>query len=158
MSKSTHRPPLVVRLMPDHADTALWFAHGPVDYESANLTASLEHDLADWERLYYEIHRAAWDDSERPAPARAEVPVREVAHTAAGVLLAKRLATELGAHFTIQFDDAKTERERWHHSPAPASNPAAEAAFLALEAEDKLERDEIAAIRSAGGKLQWTAE
>jgi len=141
MSKSTHQPPLVVRLHSEYFSSAIWFVASDIDFETASLSPELERDIEAWNDLIYEHNDAVWDGkSPRPSRDAAVLAAREAARIATGITLAKRLATELGAHFTIQFDDAKTERERWHHSPAPASNPAAEAAFLALEAEEEVIR------------------
>ena len=142
MSKSTHQAPLVVRLDAEYCSSAIWFVASEIDYETAQLSPELERDISAWNDLIYEYNDAIQDDPRRPSPVwdDDDVASHEAARIAAGVDLAKRLATELGASFEVHLPMAPTERQQWHHSPAPASNPAAEAAFLQLEADEEVIR------------------
>jgi hypothetical protein len=111
----------VVRVFPDHAGSVIWFSE-PLPYADTRLTLNLVAQLEDWEAQYY----AALDADLRWRPS---VSLHDF--SARGLELARGVSGELGPRLEVEYrsfeDREAVARLRCEH---PATNPAAEAAFL----------------------------
>ncbi|MCS3493579.1 hypothetical protein M2368_002591 [Arthrobacter sp. JUb119] len=127
-----------VRMFPDHADTVLWFPD-PVPYDAAGLSPELAADLAGWEELFYEgLDRDyEWNSAELGREFYAQ-----------GLLLAQRVADELGNKFIIdlsaQDDDCPA---RSFQASGTAQNPQAAEAFEAFVVENNRFQADVAEAR-----------
>ncbi|MGP5165630.1 hypothetical protein ACTXOR_08290 [Arthrobacter rhombi] len=135
-----------VRMFPDHAGTVLWF-RDPIDYDLAQLSDGLVHDLARWEQSYYDALNPdfGWK--------YADLARRFIAE---GNRLAQCVADELGDGYEFEFasyeEDVPTQR---FHGKGPARNLRASAAFdalaVAVKAEDEDAYRALAATRRGDG-------
>ncbi|MFB2557046.1 hypothetical protein [Herbiconiux liangxiaofengii] len=111
----------VVRVFPDYAGSVIWFSE-PLPYPETRLMPDLIALLQDWEGQYY----AALDDD---LHWRASVSLQDF--STRGLELARAVSVELDPRLAVEyrsFEDPKAiARLRSEH---PATNPAAEAAFL----------------------------
>lgn len=127
-------------MFPDYAGTVLWF-HDPVDYDLAQLSDGLVHDLSRWEQSYYDALTPdfGWKS--------ADLALR---FTTEGNRLAQCVADELGEGFEIEFasyeEGVPTRRFR---GKGPALNLRASAAFDALAVAVKAEEEEASRARAA---------
>lgn len=136
-----------VRIFPDRAETVIWF-EGPFHYPETCLSAALIQRMEAWEARYYaalteDLTWRSVEESERL--------------DAQGMELAHELEVEIGPDFDVEyrsFAGQKMNTPRRGHRPA--SNPAAEEAFLVRAEAHREERARIQALRSAGATLGWT--
>lgn len=123
--------PIRVRIFPDYASTVLWL-FGPVAYPDSAVSPALARDMALWESSYYASLDS--DQSWKSASGAEQF-------TAAGRVLAERLAAELGRDFDVEFHSYEPgSRREFFHSGARAGNPAAAEAFHGIAAEEESER------------------
>jgi hypothetical protein len=111
----------VVRVFPDYAGAVIWFSE-PLPYAETRLTRELVALLEEWEGQYY----AALDSDLRW---RASVSLHDF--NARGLEVARAVSEELGPRLAVEyrsFEDPKAVAQL--RSEHPATNPAAEAAFL----------------------------
>ncbi|HEY4268497.1 MAG TPA: hypothetical protein VGM94_09935 [Galbitalea sp.] len=139
----------VVRVFPDYADTVLWFASGPVDYEDAGVSDDLGHAMMSWERAWYD---GVTDDLHFSSVEIA----RELGTE--GLRLATWLSAELGDSFEVEvlLEETGVGNQRLSGT-GPGSNPNAVAAFRRMAAEDKAEQDWIQARIAEGATFTLVA-
>lgn len=136
----------VVRVFPDYADSVIWFAPGPVEYEDACLSDDLIRDLRAWDDRYYTILDDDHDVREE---------FRE-SFDADGLALAHRLSAELGDAFAVEYLS-------WSDGPTtlrgvgPASNPEAVAAFSRMAEVERADYATVAEGKPRGSILRWLA-
>ncbi|MBD8045379.1 hypothetical protein H9638_16345 [Arthrobacter sp. Sa2BUA2] len=116
---------ITVRMFPDYAGTVLWLGE-PVGYERTGLTPELIRALQSWEESYYESLAPGLDWMSVDAAHR---------FTAEGNRLAGLVADELGERYDVAFTSYEDGAPAGiFHSPGPAGNAKAAAAFDALSA------------------------
>ena len=142
---------LTVRMFPDYAGTVLWF-RDPVDYDLAQLSGGLVHDLDRWEQSYYEALTPDFGWKSADLARR---------FTTEGNRLAQRVADELGNGYEIEFasyeEDVPTRR---FCAKGPALNLRASGAFDVLALAVKTEDEEAYRARAAvrhGDSHAWYA-
>lgn len=135
MDSSYTTAPAVIRMFPDYADTVLWLG-GPIDYPLTGLSEALIAELKAWERSFY--------DSPNRRHAGASRGLEEK-FIRTGVALAKKLTTELGSGFIIEYDAAAALKEPTRYQcPGSAANPHAAVACGLLVARRRREDAELA--------------
>jgi hypothetical protein len=139
----------VIRLFPDYAESAIWFAIGVVRYEDAHLSPELQEDMKSWEASFYADLDTfnGWR-----SPESAESFAKN------GLLLAGRLADELGKDFEVEVDaDVAGRRMRRFRSDSVATNLSAAKAFRAIADRSKAEHDSIQKRIAEGHTYRWAA-
>lgn len=129
-----------VRLFPDYAGTVLWFRE-PVDYDLAQLSDVLFHDLSRWEQSYYDslTPDLGWKTADLASR-----------FTAEGNRLAQCVADELGDGYEIEFATYEEEvPTRRVCGKGPALNLRASAAFDALALAVKASEEEASCAQAA---------
>jgi 8-oxo-dGTP pyrophosphatase MutT (NUDIX family) len=139
----------VVRLFPDSADSPIWFAIGPVDYEDVRLTDSLEADLRAWEAAFYRDYEftKGWKSDAAAA-----------SYFESGLALAERLADEFGTTFEVEFiaEDPYRGKHRFR-SPVAATNAAAADAMRARSDDELAWSAEMSELQAQGHTLRLVA-
>lgn len=123
----------VVRLFPDYGDTALWL-DDPIDYSLTGLTGSLVKELQSWEQSYYASlsQDLVWKSADLASR-----------YTSEGNRLAQRVADELGDGYEIEFRSYEENTRPHRFCGTKAPNQQAVAAFDALVAAARAEKDRI---------------
>ncbi|MCU1403982.1 MAG: hypothetical protein JWQ43_285 [Glaciihabitans sp.] len=128
----------MVRLLPDHADTVLWFT-GPVAYSHSGLNHGLLAELRRWERSYN-------DGLTTDLHWRSTALARHF--TSGGHRLGQQVADELGAGFTVEvhsFDGVAAPRR--FRGLGAAWSPAAAAAFGGIAEAERSEWENVRRMR-----------
>ncbi|PQZ92136.1 hypothetical protein CQ018_11450 [Arthrobacter sp. MYb227] len=137
---NAHRPH-VLRMFPDYADTVLWISE-PINYSQTGLSASLIEELMAWEQLFYDSLNRDHEFASRGLEDR---------FTRAGITLAKKIASEIGSDFIVQYDAAASLNEPIHYQcPGTASNKQAAASFQDLFTEVRREEKRMAKLIKHG--------
>ena len=133
--------PKIVRMFPDYADTVLWI-NEPIDYSRTCLSDALIEELNAWEQLFYDsLNRDYAFDS----------PGLEDQFTRAGISLAKKVASEIGSDFIVEYAGAASLNEPLHYScPGTASNKQAAASFQKLFSDVRREERRMAKLITRG--------
>lgn len=151
MNSSREAVPSTVRLFPDYADTVLWF-NEPIDYDTAQLSDALTHELSQWEQSYYEGLNQDYEWKSAGLASR---------FSAEGERLAQRVAEELGDKFEIELVTVVEDvPERKYRASGPALNPQAAKVFDALAVEIKEFEEEVLRAQEAtrrGESTGWYA-
>lgn len=115
--------PELIRMFPDYADTVLWI-DGPVDYQDTGLSIGLIEELRTWEQLFYDSINRTHSFISRGLSER---------FARKGIALAKRVCSEIGSQFVIEYGGAALLGHSVHfRCPGTASNTVAAACFESL--------------------------
>lgn len=131
----------ILRMFPDYADTVLWI-NEPIDYSLTGMSAALIDELTAWEQSFYESLNRDYAFISRGL---------EEKFARSGVALAKKVASEIGSDFVVEYYGAVMLNEPTHYQcPGTASNKHASASFQKLFKDVRREEKRMAKLIKNG--------